>query len=143
MRGIDTVMAARLIAEIGDIKRFPNASKLAKYAGVAPVTYASGRTDIQYANTRGSRQLNETLFRLALTMVMVKGRNRTIVNPYFYEYYRKKLSEGKTKRQALKCVERRLVNILWGMMKNNTEYINPPSYDEPPELQKDDKKQKN
>ena len=140
IRGVDTVMAARLIAEIGDIQRFSTPAKLAKYAGVAPVTYASGKTDIQYANTRGNRQLNETLFRLALTMVMVTGRSRKIRNPYFYDYYRKKLSEGKTKRQALKCVERRLVNILWGMMKNKTEYRNPPSYDEPKE--KEDKEQK-
>ena len=131
MSGIDTVTAARLIAEIGDIRRFPTSAKLAKYAGVSPVTYASGKSDVQYANTRGNRQLNEIFFRIALTLTMAVGKTNRIVNPYFYHYYRKKLSEGKTKKQALKCVERRLVNILWGMMKNNTEYINPETYDEP------------
>jgi FixJ family two-component response regulator len=39
------------------------------------------------------------------------------------------IAEGKTKRQALKCVERRLVNIIWGMMTYRTEYINPPTCD--------------
>ena len=43
MRGIDNVTAANLIAEIGDISRFPTPSKLARYSGVAPVTYASGK----------------------------------------------------------------------------------------------------
>ena len=38
----------------------------------------------------------------------------------------KKLSEGKTKKQALKCLERRLVNIIWTMLTNNEEYVNPP-----------------
>jgi hypothetical protein len=41
------------------------------------------------------------------------------------------MSEGKTKRQALKCVQRRLVNIVWAMLKNNEEYVNPPMYDLP------------
>jgi len=37
------------------------------------------------------------------------------------------LSEGKTTKQALKCVQRRLVNIIFLMMKNKTEYQNPPT----------------
>ena len=85
-----------------------------------------------------NRKLSETFFRLALLLTMAVGKTNRIVNPYFYHYYRKKLSDGKTKKQALKCCQRRLVNILWGMMKNNTEYINPPTYDEPPEPKKGD-----
>ena len=57
------------------------------------------------------------------------GPRKRIVNPFFYEYYIKKISEGKTKKQALKCIERRLVNIIWGMMKHKSEYVNPPAYD--------------
>jgi hypothetical protein len=41
------------------------------------------------------------------------------------------MSEGKTKRQALKCVQRRLVNIIWTMLTNNEEYVNPPVLDMP------------
>jgi len=133
MKGIDTVMASKLIAEIGDIKRFPNPAKLAKYAGVSPVTYASGKSDCQYANERGNRELNQIFFSLAMNLTKPTGINRKIINHYFYSYYLKKISEGKTKKQAIKCVERRLVNIIYGMMKNNTEYINPPTYDEPKE----------
>ena len=126
-------MAANLIAEIGDIKRFPTASRLAKYAGVAPVTYASGKSDWQFANERGNRKLNRIFFRLAVRLIMASGQGTKITNHYFYDYYRKKQTEGKTKKQALKCLERRLVNIIWGMMKNNTEYINPPLLDKPKE----------
>jgi transposase len=131
MKGIDTVIASKLIAEIGDIKRFESPSKLAKYAGIAPVTYASGKSDCQFANARGNRNLNEIFFRLALTLTMTSGGGSKITNHYFYDYYRKKLSEGKTKKQALKCVQRRVVNIIFGMMKNNTEYINPPICEKP------------
>lgn len=131
MSGIDTVTAASLIAEIGDIRRFPSAAKLAKYAGVAPVTYSSGRTDVQYANQRGNRELNSIFFRLAVRVTMTTGKNQRIINPFFYEYYNRKLAEGKTTKQALKCVERRLVNIIWGMMTHNEPYINPPSQAQP------------
>lgn len=42
--------------------------------------------------------------------------------PIFYTYFQRKISEGKTKSQALVCIMRRLVNIVYGMMKNKTEY---------------------
>lgn len=134
MRGIDIVTAAALIAEIGDIRRFPTPSKLARYSGVAPVTYASGKKDMQFANQRGNRTLNSIFFSLAVVVTMTAGRNKKIINPFFYDYYHRKISEGKTKRQALKCVQRRLVNIIWSMMTNQTEYINPPTQDFPKEL---------
>lgn len=136
MKGIDTVMAASFIAEIGDISRFPTPAKLARYSGVAPVTYSSGKSDVQFSNERGNRVLNALFFHLAVTVTMTAGRNKKILNPFFYNYYHKKISEGKTKRQALKCVQRRLVNILWSMMTNKTEYINPPTedYREPEEV---------
>lgn len=131
MRGIDTTIAANLIAEIGDIKRFKTPAKLARYAGIAPVTYASGKTAVQFSNERGNRTLNSIFFRLAVAVTMTAGKNRKIINPFFYNYYNRKISEGKTKRQAIKCVERRLVNIIWGMMTHKTEYINPPTEDYP------------
>ena len=133
MRGIDTVTAAYLIAEIGDIKRFSTPAKLARYSGVAPVTYSSGKTDVQYANQRGNRVLNSLFYHLAVCVTMTAGRNKKILNPFFYEYYHKKLAEGKTKGQALKCVQRRLVNIIWSMMTYKREYINPPTLDYPKE----------
>ena len=102
MRGIDTITAANLIAEIGDISKFSTAAKLARYSGVAPVTYASGKTDIQFSNQRGNRTLNSIFYKLAVAVTMTAGKNKRIVNPFFYDYYNKKLAEGKTKRQALK-----------------------------------------
>lgn len=134
MRGIDNVTAANLIAEIGDISRFSTPSKLARYSGVAPVTYASGKKDLQFANQRGNRTLNAIFFSLAVVVTMTAGKNRKIINPFFYDYYHRKISEGKTKRQALKCVQRRLVNIIWSMMTHKTGYINPPTQDFPKEV---------
>jgi len=57
------------------------------------------------------------------------GGQQRVMNSFFYDYYNRKVSEGKTKRQALKCVQRRLVNIIWTMLYRNEDYINPPAYD--------------
>ncbi|KKW29290.1 MAG: Transposase IS116/IS110/IS902 family [Candidatus Uhrbacteria bacterium GW2011_GWD2_52_7] len=123
MPGINLVTAAALIAEIGDINRFASAAKLAKYAGVSPVTYSSGQSDLNFSNRRGDRNLNQILFFLAVSQCNDHGTKGGPVNPIFAEYYKKKISEGKTKKQALKCVMRRLVNIIYRMIKEKEEYI--------------------
>ncbi|MCT4618894.1 MAG: IS110 family transposase [Marinisporobacter sp.] len=125
MIGVDVVTAASLVAEIGDIGRFSSAGKLAKYAGIAPVQYSSGDSNRSFRNKQGNRKLYEIFRRLAARQIN-KGRNKNKpVNGIFYDYYEKKMTEGKTGNQALLCVMRRLVNIIYGMMKNKTEYIHP------------------
>jgi len=131
MTGIDVVCEAQILSCIGDIKRFPTSAKLAQYAGIAPVTYASGKTDKQFANRRGNRELNSLFYCLAVRVSTVnRGK---VMNQFFNEYYQRKLSEGKTKAQALKCVQRRLVNIIWGMLTRGEKYVNPPIIDLPRE----------
>lgn len=124
MDGISTVTAAELIAEIGDIRRFPNADKLARFARIAPVRFSSGGKGKDQVSGQGNRVLNAIfLHNLAVQQIQVaKGDNKKQRNPVFYEYYQRKLAEGKTKKQALICVMRRLVNIIYSMMKNKTEY---------------------
>ena len=131
MAGLDVVSASQILSCIGDIKRFKTPAKLARYSGIAPVTYASGKKSLQFANKRGNRELNSLFFTLAMRLISPTGPNRKLINPFFYDYFQRKKAEGKTKRQAIKCVERRLVSIIWTMLTNNEEYINPPVIDEP------------
>ncbi len=72
-----------------------------------------------------NRKLNRVFFTLAVTVVNCARDSGKLVNEIFHQYYKKKISEGKTKKQAMKCVMRRLVNIVYGMMKNKTEYREP------------------
>jgi len=125
MPAINSLTCAKLISEIGDINRFKNAAALAKYAGVAPFTYSSGMTAVQMANERGNRKLNQILYRIALSLVMKRGYDSPPLSPILYEYFQKKISEGKLRNQALKCVQRRLVNIIYGMMKYKRPYTEP------------------
>ncbi|MCP1186553.1 IS110 family transposase [Paenibacillus sp. 1781tsa1] len=123
MDGINIVTVAELVAEIGDVRRFSNADKLARFAGIAPVRLSSGGKGKDQASGQGNRVLNSIFHNLAVQQIQVaKGKNKTQRNPLMYEFYQRKLVEGKTKKQALICVMRRLVNIIYSMMKNKTEY---------------------
>ena len=121
MPGIDMVTAANMLAEIGNIERFPNAKKLARFAGIAPVNFSSAGKGKDVCPKQGNRRLQAIFYFLAIQMVQVSpgGVPR---NPAFREYFLKKLKEGKSKPEALICIARRLVNIVYGMLKNHTEY---------------------
>jgi len=120
--GIDTVTAIALVAHIGDIKRFRNADKLAKFSGIAPVNFSSAGKGKDKKSKQGNRELYGVFYFLAVQQIQVSKKG-TPRNPVFLEYYKRKISEGKTKIQALVCVMRRLNNIIYGMMKNKTEYV--------------------
>ncbi|HDX9525653.1 IS110 family transposase [Bacillus thuringiensis] len=122
MPGIELVTASALIAEIGDVRRFPNANKLARFAGVAPVYFGSGGKGKTHKSKQGNRALHALFYNLAVQQVQVAKGSKLPRNPVFHAYYQKKLKEGKTKGQALVCIMRRLVNIVYGMMKYKTAY---------------------
>lgn len=125
MPGIDTVTSSALIAEIGDIHRFKNSDKLAKYAGIAPIRMGSGGKETMKKTKQGNRKLYDIFYNLSVQQVQVSKGSKIPRNPVFYAYYNRKLSEGKSKSQALLCIMRRLVRIIYGMMKNKTAYIMP------------------
>lgn len=125
MIGIDLVTAAAFVSEIGNIERFPNADKLAKYAGIAPVIFSSGDKDKKFRNRQGNRALYGLFHNLAARHASCGRNGNKPVNCIFYDYYKKKISEGKTKHQAIICIMRRLVNIIYGLMKYECQYIHP------------------
>jgi len=131
MKCISTVCAAQMLSCIGDIKKIPTPAKLARYAGIAPVTYASGQKDLRFSNQRGNRELNSVIHQLAVRLVSAGNKKDAALNIHFYEYFQRKQAEGKTKKQALKCVQRRLGNIIWNMLTYGTEYENPAAFGKP------------
>ena len=121
--GCGVVIAAEIIGEIGDITRFHSPGALAKYAGCAPREHSSGKT-IRWIKTRsGNRRLNRSFHRMALSQISRSGNDAARV------YFKRKVSEGKTKAQALVCLRRQLVNVVWMMLKRKTEYRYPQKND--------------
>ena len=104
---------ARLVEQIA---RFPSPAALAKYAGLSPRGRSSGKT-VRHLKTRaGNRRLNLALHRIALSQISPTG------NVYARQYFQKKLAEGKTKVHALCCFKRRLVDIVYAMLKHRQPY---------------------
>lgn len=114
--GCGILVVSRLVGEVKDIKRFATSSKLAKHAGLAPMEYSSGKSKNHRNSRWGNRQLNKVFYRIALSQIGV-CKNEAAVN-----YYEKKLKEGKSKSYALKLLARRNVDIVFAMMRDNSDY---------------------
>lgn len=112
--GIDTIGACKLVGIIGDIQKFKTPDKLASYAGISPVEKSSGKNSRRFRNTRANRRLNSVFYLIALTQIRCNEIAKT--------YYTRKLKEGKTEKQSLHCLMRRLVKIIWTIYKHNTPY---------------------
>jgi len=126
MPGIDTVTACYMIAEIGDIKRFANHGKLAKFAGIAPVKHSSAGKGKDRKSKQGNRELHNIFYLLAVQQVQVSRDDQRVPrNHAFYNYYQRKMTENKTKQQAMVCIMRRLVTIIYSMMKHRSPYKMP------------------
>ncbi len=122
---LDKITGACMLSEIGNINRFQDSGKLAKYAGIAPIEKSSGGTEKQLKNEFGNRELNSMFYSLACRIICAGRNGNTPTNPIFKEYYQKKINQGKTKHQAIVCIMRRTCNIIYGMLKEEKEYEPP------------------
>jgi len=119
---LDKISASDVLSEIGNINRFENNGKLAKYAGVAPVNYSSGNSDKDVSNEYGNRELNGLIYAMACRSLAAGRNNNKPTNAIFLEYYEKKRANGKTKHQAIVCIMRRLISIIFHILKYEKEY---------------------
>ena len=109
--GVGPLIAARFIAEVVDIRRYPNRNAFAAANGTAPLPASSGRTVRHRFNPGGNRQLNRSLYTIAITQIRGDTEGRV--------YYERKRAAGKTKREALRCLKRRLSDIVFTTMRHD------------------------
>jgi transposase len=107
--GCAAVTAAKLLAEIGPVDRFKTDAQLARHGGVAPLEASSGRTQRHRLDRGGNRQLNAALYRIAITQARY--------HPPARDYLERKRTEGKSKREALRCLKRQLVRVVFQTLK--------------------------
>lgn len=106
LQGTGTNLAAVIIAQAGDVRRFRNASAFARFCGAAPIPCGSGQTANRHRLHRGgNRQLNAALYRIAI----VQQRH----HPDAKTYLDRKITEGKTPREARRSLKRHLANVLY------------------------------
>lgn len=111
LHGIGPTGAARLLVEVGDITRFPNKAHFASWNGTAPLDASSGDQVRHRLSRKGNRQINRVLH----TMARVQLRNPTEGRAY----YDRKKADGKAPMEAMRCVKRRLSDIVFQTMLND------------------------
>ena len=120
--GIGILTAATILAEVGDFSAFSSPNKLVAFFGIDPSVNQSG----EFTGTRnkmskrGSRLLRRVIFTTALANIRSK-RNGDKTNPVLYEFYQKKCT-NKPKKVALGAVMRKLVNIIFAVMRDKKPF---------------------
>jgi transposase len=109
--GCGPLTAAKLLAEIGPIDRFQSDAQLARHGGVAPLEASSGRVQRHRLDRGGNRQLNCALYRIAITQARV--------HPAARAYLERKQAEGKSRREAIRCLKRQLARVVFNTLKAN------------------------
>lgn len=114
--GISHITGMTILAEIGDIKDFPEAAKLISYAGMEPLVYQSGKYDAAHMpiSKHGSRYLRKALYQAVFTVCNY--------DPTFQAYYTKKRNQGKSHRCAQGHCVRKLLRVIYKLLSNNLSF---------------------
>ena len=107
--GFGPLTAAKLVGEIAGADRFATDAKLARAAGLAPIPVSSGKTNRHRLDRGGNRQINAAIHRIAVT--------RARCHPETRDYIARKLTEGKTHRDAIRSLKRHLARRIWRLLQ--------------------------
>ncbi len=107
--GCGPLTAAQLVGEVAGVERFATDAKLAKHGGSAPLPASSGQKQRHRLNRKGNRQLNCALHRIAVN----QGRHYEPARAYLA----RKEAEGKSRREALRCLKRHLTRVVFRILK--------------------------
>jgi transposase len=105
LHGIGPAGAARILADVGDVARFPDRNHFASWTGTAPLDASSGEQIRHRLSRAGNRRLNHVLHMAAIAQIRLGTEGRT--------YYLRKLKEAKTRKEARRCLKRRLSDMVY------------------------------
>jgi transposase len=103
--GVGPVVAARIIADVGDVARFADRNRFASWTGTAPLDASSGEHVRHRLSRAGNRKVNHMLHIAAASQVRLDTEGRV--------YYRRKLAAGKTRMEAMRCLKRRISDAVY------------------------------
>jgi transposase len=115
--GVGKVGAAKVLAEVVDVRRFPSKAHFASYTGTAPVDVSSGDHNRHRLNRGGNRRLNHVLHIAAVVQSRLPGPGQ--------DYYRRKRAAGKTHLEALRCLKRRLSDVVYRCLLDDLAAMSP------------------
>lgn len=103
--GVGPAGAARVVADVGDVARFVDRNRFASWTGTAPLDASSGEQTRHRLSRAGNRRMNHVLHVAAIVQIRHDTEGRA--------YYRRKLAAGKTPMEALRCLKRRLSDVVY------------------------------
>ena len=103
--GVGPIVAARVLADVGDVTRFADRNRFASWTGTAPIEASSGKQVRHRLSRAGNRRMNHMLHIAAATQIRLDTEGR--------RYYRRKLATGKTRMEAMRCLKRRISDAIY------------------------------
>ena len=105
IHGIGPVVAARILADVGDVTRFADRNRFASWTGTAPLDASSGEHNRHRLSRAGNRRMNHMIHIAAVTQIRLDTEGRA--------YYRRKRADGKKPMEAMRCLKRRISDAIY------------------------------
>ena len=109
LTGVGPVVAARILADVGDVARFTDRNRFASWTGTAPLDASSGEQIRHRLSRAGNRKANHVIHIAAACQIRLDTPGRA--------YYRRKLAAGKTRMEAMRCLKRRISDALYRQLR--------------------------
>ena len=103
--GVGPVVAARVLADVGDVARFADRNRFASWTGTAPLDASSGEHNRHRLSRAGNRRMNHMIHIAAISQLRLDTDGRA--------YYRRKRAEGKKPLEAIRCLKRRISDAIY------------------------------
>jgi transposase len=113
--GLGPILAAKIVGRVGDVSRFPSKGHFASHTGTAPVEASSGEVVRHRLSRGGDRQLNYALHMVAICQIAHDTRGRA--------YYRRKVAEGKSGKEALRYLKRRISDAVFQKLRSDLRAV--------------------
>jgi transposase len=110
--GVGPVVAATVIGAVRDVARFPDRDHFAACNGTAPIEVSSGQRKIYRLSRRGNRRPSHVIHMAAVTQIRYRHSDGRA-------YYDKKIAEGKTPKEALRALNRRVSDTIYQRLQAN------------------------
>jgi transposase len=112
--GVGAVVAARILADVGDVARFADRNRFASWTGTAPLDASSGEQNRHRLSRAGNRRVNHMIHIAAVTQIRLDTEGRA--------YYRRKRADGKKPMEAMRCLKRRISDAIYKQLVTDADH---------------------
>jgi len=122
--GVGPVNAGTILGDVTDVNRFPARDHFAAYNGTAPTEVSSGGRKVYRLSLRGNRRINHAIHMAAVTQIRHSHSDGRA-------YYEKKIAQGKTHKEALRCLKRKISDAIYARLRADAKMAARPAGEGP------------